>query len=70
MRGTICGNPSEWIMIFIFYAKVSFFENLVKNLIAAGVVRKNIWFSVPAPQIKFDPPCTREKCFGVHILGL
>ena len=44
-------------MIFIFYAKVLFFENLVKkNLIVAGVLRKNIWFSVPVPKIKFDPP--------------
>ena len=25
-------TPSEWVMIFIFYAKVSFFENLVKKL--------------------------------------
>ena len=25
-------NPSEQVMIFIFYAKVSFFENLVKRL--------------------------------------
>ena len=25
-------NPSEWVMIFIFYAKVSFFDNLVIKL--------------------------------------
>ena len=23
---------------------------------AAGVLRINIWFSVPVPKIKFDPP--------------
>ena len=28
----------------------------MKNLIAAGVLRINIWFSIPAPKIKFDPP--------------
>ena len=27
-----------------------------KNLTAAGVHRKNIWFSLPIPKIKFDPP--------------
>ena len=25
-------------------------------MIVAGVPRINIWFSVPAPKIKFDPP--------------
>ena len=34
-------NQSGWVMIF-FYTKVKIFENLVKNLIAAGVLRKNI----------------------------
>ena len=34
-----------------------FFDNLVKkNLTVAGVLRKNIWFSLPVPKIKFDPP--------------
>ena len=28
----------------------------------AGVLRKNIWFSVPVPKIKFDPP-PQEKSF-------
>ena len=41
---------------FSFYAKVSLFDNLVKKLTLAGVVRKNIWFSLPVPKIKFDPP--------------
>ena len=48
-------NPSGWVMIF-FYTKVSFFENLVKKLDEAGVLRKNTWFSVHVPKIKFDPP--------------
>ena len=48
-------NPSGWVMTY-FYTKVSFSDNLVKNLIVAGVLRKNIWFSVPVPKIKFDPP--------------
>ena len=41
---------------FSFYAKVSFFDNFVKKLTLAGVLRKNIWFSIPVPKIKFDPP--------------
>ena len=40
-----------------------------KNLTAAGVLRKNIWFSLPIPKIKFDPPTQGKKYFGVHILG-
>ena len=28
-----------------------------------------IWFSVPVPKIKFDPPPQEKKCFGVHILS-
>ena len=35
---------------------MSFFYNFVKNLTVAGVLRKNIWFSLPIPKIKFDPP--------------
>ena len=35
----------------------------------AGILRINIWFSVHVPKIKFDPPPTREKCFGFHILS-
>ena len=54
---------------FSFHEKVSFFDNFVKKLVVAGVLRKNIWFSLPVSKIKFDPPPTREKCFGVHILG-
>ena len=38
-------------------AIVSFFDNLLKKLDkTAQVLRKNIWFSVPIPKIKFDPP--------------
>ena len=37
-------------------AKVSIFENLLKNLTAAQVLRKSIWFSVSVPKIKIDPP--------------
>ena len=33
-----------------------FFDNLEKkNWTVAGVLRKNIWFSLPVPKIKFDP---------------
>ena len=61
-------NPSGWEKIS-FYAKVSFFENLMKNLIAAGVLRINIWFSVPVPKIKFDPPPQGKNALGAHILS-
>ena len=47
-------NTSGWVMIF-FYTKMSVFENLVKNLIVARVLRINIWFSLSVPKIKFDP---------------
>ena len=36
--------------------KASFFDNLLKNLTVAPVFRKNIWISIPIPEIKFDPP--------------
>ena len=42
-------------MIFLFKPK-SFFDNFVKKFDMAGVLRKNIWFSIPVPKIKFDPP--------------
>ena len=48
-------NAFVWVIIFFFYTKVSFFENLMKKLIATGVVRKN-FFSLPVPKIKFEPP--------------
>ena len=35
----------------------------------AGVLRRNIWFSLPIPKIKFDPPAQGKNAFGVHILG-
>ena len=44
-----------WVGNDLFYAKVSFLDNLVKKLEVAGVLRKNIWFSLPVPKIKFDP---------------
>ena len=61
-------NPSGWVMIF-FMPKCHFLTIWCKNLIAAGVLRKNTWFSVPVPKIKFDSPSTRENCFCVHILS-
>ena len=34
-----------------------FFDNPVKeNLTADGILRINIWFSIPVPKIKVDPP--------------
>ena len=27
-----------------------------ENLTVAGVLRRNIWFSLPIPKLKFDPP--------------
>ena len=58
MWGTIYGiYKCIWVgNVFFFYTKVSFFENLMKKLIAAGVLTINMWFSVPIPKIKFDPP--------------
>ena len=35
------------------YAKVSFFDNLLKKLDSSSSSQKNIWFSVPIPKIKF-----------------
>ena len=57
-------NASEWVMGF-FYTKVSFFENLMKKLIVAGVLRINMWFSVPVPKIKFEPPPQGQNAFVV-----
>ena len=34
-----------------FYIKVSFIDNFKKNLTAAGIFRKSIWFSLPVPKI-------------------
>ena len=48
-------NPSGWVMIYFLHQSDNF-ENLMKKLITAGVLRKNIWFCVPVPKIKFDPP--------------
>ena len=47
-------NAFVWVMIF-FYTTVTIFENLMKKLIVAGVLRKNV-FSLLVPKIKFDPP--------------
>ena len=46
-------NPSGWVMN-IFYVKVSFIDNLVEKLDSSWIFRKNIWFSLPVPKIKFD----------------
>ena len=47
-----------WVgnVFFFFLHQSVIFENLMKKLIAAGVLRINIWFSIPVPKIKFDPP--------------
>ena len=50
------GHPNPSGCIMIFYTKVTNFENLMKKLIAAGVLRINIWFSVPVHKIKLDLP--------------
>ena len=34
---------------------------LTTQLIAAGVLRINIWFFIPVPKIKFDPPPQQKK---------
>ena len=49
--------------MILFYPKVKIFENLMKNLRVAGVLRINIWFSVPVPKIKFDPPPQGKSAF-------
>ena len=49
-------NPFEWVMIFFFTPKDNFSDNLGKNLTVAGVLRINIWFSLPIPKIKFGFP--------------
>ena len=62
-------NASGWVMNFL-YTKMSFFDNCVeKNLTVAAVLRKNIWFSLPLPKIKFDLPPEGKNGIGVHILG-
>ena len=35
---------------------VTFWQFCEKNLTVAGILRKNIWFAIPDPKIKFDPP--------------
>ena len=47
-------NASEWVMVFFLHQSV-IFENLMKKLIVAGVLRINMWFSVHVPKIKFEP---------------
>ena len=57
MWGTLYGLPKcIWVGNEFFFTKMSFFDNFMKNLTVAGVLRKNIWFSLPIPKIKFDPP--------------
>ena len=41
---------------FFLHQSVIFLRIQRKNLIAAGVLRLIIWFSVLVPKIKFDPP--------------
>ena len=54
MWGTICGlYKFIWVSNDFFKVKVSFHFK---------VLRKNIWFSLPVPKIKFDPP-PQGKCF-------
>ena len=48
-------NASQSVMILL-YTKVSFSQFCEKNLTVAGVFRKDIWFSLPIPKIKLDPP--------------
>ena len=38
-----------------------FLTILQKNFTVTGVLRINIWFSIPAPKIKFDPPPQGEN---------
>ena len=47
-------DPSGWVMI-LFTPKCHILRIWLKNLIADGVLRKTIWFSIPVPKIKFDP---------------
>ena len=46
-----------------------FRANNKSKLIVAGVLRINIWFYIPVPKIKFDPPPQGKKYFGVHTLS-
>ena len=43
--------------------KCHFLRIYEKNLVAAGVLRKNIWFLVPIPNIKFHPPPQGKNAF-------
>ena len=72
MWGTLYGlYKCVWVgNEFAFTPKCHFFLQFCgKNLTVAGVLTKNIWFSLPILKIKFDPPPQGKKCFGVHILG-
>ena len=52
------GDPIQVMQMHLMgndfvYTKMSFFDNFVKkNLTAAGVFRRNIWFSLPIPKIR------------------
>ena len=48
-------NPFEWVMISFLHQRIIFLTIWGKNLTVAGVLRINIWFSLPVPKIKFDP---------------
>ena len=58
-------NPSGCVMIF-FLCQSVIFDNLVKNLTVARVFRNNIWFSVPIPKIKFEPPPQGKNALLLH----
>ena len=49
-------KKSIWVGNDFFTPKCQFLRIWCKNLIVAGVLRKNIWFSVSIPEIKFEPP--------------
>ena len=38
-------------------------------MIAAGVIKNNIWFSVPVPKIKFDPPPQGQNALVLKFEG-
>ena len=38
-------------------------------MIVAGVLRINIWFSVPVPKIKFDPPLQGKSALELIFEG-
>ena len=39
-----------------FHQNAIFLQFCKTNFTAARILRKSIWFSIPIPKIKFDPP--------------